>query len=243
MLAVNYTNLRDNMKRYMDQVTDDYETMIVTRKNNKNVVILSEETYNNLMENVYVMGNKANYDWLMESKEQLEKGREELDYIDSVLDTVDRAENEKDLAQIREELTEQGYLKVQKGKKPRQTTLPPLEFESSDGFKILVGRNNRQNDKLTLKTASKNDMWLHTKDIHGSHVIVVSDGKEISDTAIYEAARLAAYHSKARNSSQVPVDCTLVRYVSKPNGSKPGMVIYVNNKTLYVKPSQTVEKQ
>jgi predicted ribosome quality control (RQC) complex YloA/Tae2 family protein len=84
-------------------------------------------------------------------------------------------------------------------------------------------------------------MWLHTKDIHGSHVIVVSDGKEISDTAIYEAARLAAYHSKARNSSQVPVDCTLVRYVSKPNGSKPGMVIYVNNKTLYVKPSQTVE--
>ena len=176
-------------------------------------------------------------------KEQLEKGREELDYINSVLDTVDRAENEKDLAQIREELTEQGYLKVQKGKKPRQTTLPPLEFESSDGFKILVGRNNRQNDKLTLKTASKNDMWLHTKDIHGSHVIVVSDGKEISDTAIYEAARLAAHHSKARNSSQVPVDCTLVRYVSKPNGSKPGMVIYVNNKTLYVKPSQTVEKQ
>ena len=176
-------------------------------------------------------------------KEQLEKGREELDYINSVLDTVDRAENEKDLAQIREELTEQGYLKVQKGKKPRQTTLPPLEFESSDGFKILVGRNNRQNDKLTLKTASKNDMWLHTKDIHGSHVIVVSDGKEISNTAIYEAARLAAYHSKARNSSQVPVDCTLVRYVSKPNGSKPGMVIYVNNKTLYVKPSQTVEKQ
>ena len=74
MLAVNYTNLRDNMKRYMDQVTDDYETMIVTRKNNKNVVILSEETYNNLMENVYVMGNKANYDWLMESKAQLEKG-------------------------------------------------------------------------------------------------------------------------------------------------------------------------
>ena len=171
-------------------------------------------------------------------KEQLEKGREELDYIDSVLDTVDRAENEKDLAQIREELTEQGYLKVQKGKKPRQTTLPPLEFESSDGFKILVGRNNRQNDKLTLKTASKNDMWLHTKDIHGSHVIVVSDGKKISDTAICEAAQLAAYHSKARNSSQVPVDYTLVRYVSKPNGSKPGMVIYVNNKTLYVKPSQ-----
>lgn len=143
------------------------------------------------------------------SKNSLKRAGKSLDYINSVLDTVDRAENEKDLAQIREELTEQGYLKVQKGKKPRQTTLPPLEFESSDGFKILVGRNNRQNDKLTLKTASKNDMWLHTKDIHGSHVIVVSDGKKISDTAIYEAARLAAYHSKARNSSQVTLTAHL----------------------------------
>ena len=172
--------------------------------------------------------------------EQLEKGKQELDYIDSVLDTVDRAENEKELAQIREELTEQGYLKVQKGRKAKQTSLPPLEFESSDGFKILVGRNNRQNDRLTLKTASKNDIWLHTKDIHGSHTIIVSNGQQVSDTAIYEAACIAAYHSKARSSSQVPVDYTLVRYVSKPNGAKPGMVIYVNNKTLYVTPSETV---
>lgn len=172
--------------------------------------------------------------------EQIEKGRTELEYVDSVLDTVNRAETEKDLAQIREELTEQGYLHKQKGKQKQPSALPPFEFESSDGFRILVGRNNTQNDKLTLKMAGKNDMWLHTKDIHGSHTIIFADGREISDTAIIEAARLAAYHSKAKDSSQVPVDYTLVRYVSKPSGAKPGMVIYVNNKTVYVTPSKNV---
>ncbi len=173
-------------------------------------------------------------------REQIEKGKLELEYLESVLDTVDRAETEKELVQIKEELAEQGYLHVSTGRVKRQTALPPLEFESSDGFRILVGRNNRQNDKLTLKTASKNDMWLHTKDIHGSHTIIMGEGKEISDTAIYEAACLAAYHSKAQNSSSVPVDYTLVRYVSKPNGAKPGMVIYVNNKTLFVTPKSTI---
>lgn len=172
--------------------------------------------------------------------EQIEKGKAELEYVDSVLDTVNRAETEKDLAQIREELTEQGYLHKQKGRQKQPSALPPLEFESSDGFKIMVGRNNKQNDKLTLKMANKNDMWLHTKDIHGSHTIIFADGREITDTAILEAAKLAAYHSKAQNSSQVPVDYTLVKYVSKPSGAKPGMVIYVNNKTVYVTPSKTV---
>lgn len=173
--------------------------------------------------------------------EQIKKGHNELLYVESVLDTVMRAENERDLVQIREELTEQGYLHRQKGKQKSSSALPPYEFASSDGFKILVGRNNRQNDKLTLKMAGKNDMWLHTKDIHGSHTVVFADGREISDTAIFEAARIAAYHSKAQNSSRVPVDYTLIKYVSKPNGSKPGMVIYVNNKTLYVNPFDGIE--
>lgn len=172
--------------------------------------------------------------------EQIKNGREELEYIESVLDTVDRAETERELSQIRDELTDQGYLKPQKGKQRRQEKLAPLEFMSSDGFKIFVGRNNRQNDKLTLKTAAKNDMWLHTKDIHGSHVIIESGGRDISDTAVFEAARLAAYNSKARHSDKVPVDYTLVRYVSKPNGSKPGMVIYINNKTIYVTPKESI---
>ena len=123
-----------------------------------------------------------------------------------------------------------------KGKQKKMSALPPLKFTSSTGFTILVGRNNKQNDKLTLKTASKNDIWLHTKDIHGTHTIIVTDGKEVDDTTLLEAAQLTAYHSKARNSSQVPVDYTLVKNVSKPSGAKPGMVIYVKNKTLYVTP-------
>lgn len=175
--------------------------------------------------------------------EQIENGKSELEYIESVLDEVSRAETERELAQIREELTEQGYLHRQKGKQKPLSQLPPLEFTSSDGFRILVGRNNKQNDKLTLKTASKNDIWLHTKDIHGSHTIIINGGHQISDTAIIEAARIAAYHSKARNSSRVPVDYTLVRYVSKPSGAKPGMVIYVNNRTVYVNPSPDGREQ
>lgn len=172
--------------------------------------------------------------------EQIKKGQDELLYVDSVLDTVIRAECERDLSQIREELTEQGYLHNQKSKQKSMAALPPYEFVSSDGFKILVGRNNRQNDKLTLKMAGKNDMWLHTKDIHGSHAIIFADGREISDTAIFEAACIAAYHSKAQNSSQVPVDYTFVKYVSKPKGAKPGMVIYINNKTVYVTPTDKI---
>ena len=170
--------------------------------------------------------------------EQIQKGEQELEYLDSVLDTVSRAETERELSQIREELTEQGYLRKPKGKQAKQSALPPLEFTSSDGFTILVGRNNRPNDRLTLKTAAKNDLWLYTKEIHGSHVIIVSGGKEITETAIMEAARLAAYHSKARHSTNVPVDYTLVRHVSKPAGAKPGMVIYVNNRTVYVDPAE-----
>lgn len=172
--------------------------------------------------------------------EQIEKGTGELEYLESVIDEISRAKTERELSQIREELEEQGYLRKPKGKRQKQAALPFLEFTSSDGFKIYVGRNNLQNDRLTLKTAAKTDMWLHTKDIHGSHVVIAAGGKEISDTAIVEAASLAAYHSKAQNSTKVPVDYTLVKYVSKPNGAKPGMVIYVNNKTVYVDPKDRV---
>ena len=114
--------------------------------------------------------------------------------------------------------------------------MPPLEFETSDGFRVLVGRNNKQNDQLTLKTASKSDYWFHTKNIPGSHTIVLTNGKEITDTAILEAAQLCAYHSKAKDSAQVPVDYTTVKNVSKPASAKPGKVIYVNYNTVYVTP-------
>ena len=170
--------------------------------------------------------------------EQIEKATEELSYIESVQDELSRCETESELSAIRAELREQGYLKANKGNvKRKDKPLPPIEYTSSDGFRILVGRNNKQNDLLTLKTAQKNDMWLHTKGIHGTHVIICAEGKEISDTAIMEAAQIAAAHSKGRDSAQVPVDYTRVKNVSKPNGALPGKVIYVNYKTVYVKPN------
>ena len=167
--------------------------------------------------------------------EQIAQGEAELAYLESVFDVLSRAESESDLLMLREELREQGYVRSRTKQKPPKQQ-PPMLYESSDGFPILVGRNNRQNDQLTLKTASKNDIWLHTQNIPGSHVILVTDGAEPSETAIREAAVLAAYHSKARDSAQVPVDFTKVRFVRKPGGAKPGMVIFTNQQTLYIKP-------
>ncbi len=175
---------------------------------------------------------------------QIEKAGEELSYLESVQDLLSRCETEAELSAIRSELRELGYLKTQKtAQKRKDKPLPPLEYESSDGFRILVGRNNKQNDQLTLKTAQKRDMWLHTKGIHGTHVIIVSDGKEITDTAIVEAARIAAAHSKGKDSSRVPVDYTLVKNVSKPAGALPGKVIYVNYRTVYVTPDNVEHDQ
>ena len=167
---------------------------------------------------------------------QIQQGEDELNYLESVFDVLSRAETENDLLLLRDELAQQGYIrnKNQKQKPPKQ--LPPMLYESSDGFPILVGRNNRQNDQLTLKQASKLDIWFHTQNIAGSHVILVTDGQEPSETAIREAAMLAAYHSKARDSSQVPVDFTKVKFVKKPNGARFGMVIFTNQQTLCVSP-------
>ncbi|MBQ7133921.1 MAG: NFACT family protein [Ruminococcus sp.] len=170
-------------------------------------------------------------------KIQIEKAELELSYMMSVQDFLSRATSDKELTGIRLELVEQGYIKEHKNQKQKAPkALPPLEFITSDGFTVLVGRNNKQNDQLTLKTASKVDYWFHTKNIHGSHTIVLTEGKEITDTAILEAARICAYHSKGRDSSQVPVDYTIVKNVSKPNGAKPGKVIYVSYNTVYVTP-------
>ncbi|MBQ2971624.1 MAG: NFACT family protein [Ruminococcus sp.] len=170
-------------------------------------------------------------------KIQIEKAELELSYMMSVQDFLSRATSDKELTGIRLELVEQGYIKEHKNQKQKAPkALPPLEFITSDGFTVLVGRNNKQNDQLTLKTASKFDYWFHTKNIHGSHTIVLTEGKEITDTAILEAAQICAYHSKGRDSSQVPVDYTIVKNVSKPNGAKPGKVIYVSYNTVYVTP-------
>lgn len=177
-------------------------------------------------------------------QEQIAMAEAELQYVDTVLDALSRAMTEQDLGEIRQELTEQGYVRDLKKKNPKAKSpagLPPMEFQSSDGFRILVGRNNKQNDKLTLKQANNNDLWLHVKDHPGSHTVIVSDRKEITDTAILEAAEIAAYFSRCRDSAQVPIDYTQIRHVHKPNGAKPGMVIYVNNKTVYVTPKKPTE--
>lgn len=174
--------------------------------------------------------------------EQIKLGEEELLYIESVFDSLTRAVTENEVNELRLELAEQGYLKASRLKSKPPKASPPIEYVSSDGFKILVGRNNKQNDKLTLKTASKSDIWLHTHNIPGSHVIIETHGEQAPITTIEEAAKLAAFNSKAKNSSQVPVDYCPVKFVKKPNGAKPGMVIFTNNKTLYVTPSAELEE-
>ena len=169
--------------------------------------------------------------------QQIEKATEELGYLGSVQDELSRCETEAELSAVRAELSEQGYLRTPKGStKRKDKPLPPIEYKSADGFRILVGRNNKQNDILTLKTAQKNDLWLHTKGIHGTHVIICAEGREIPDSTILEAARIAAAHSKGRDSAQVPVDYTRVKNVSKPSGALPGKVVYVNYNTVYVTP-------
>lgn len=174
--------------------------------------------------------------------EQIKFGEEELAYIDSVFDSLTRAESESEVIELRVELIEQGYIKSRmKGKIPK--IQPPAEYISSDGYTILAGRNNKQNDKLTLKTAEKNDIWCHTKNITGSHVIISANGEMPPQKTIEEACIIAAFNSKARESSQVPVDYCLARYVKKPNGAKPGMVIFTNNKTLYVKPDRELAEK
>lgn len=175
--------------------------------------------------------------------EQIAQAEQEFLYVDSVFDCLSRAQSESELNEIRQELREEGYLKAVRDKRKPPAPLAPLEFVSSEGFRILVGRNNRQNDKLTLKQANNNDIWLHTKNIPGSHTIIVTGGRQPGDATLKEAAMLAAYHSRAKDSSQVPVDYTQVRYVSKPQGAKPGMVIYVHYQTLFVTPQHELTEK
>ncbi len=168
--------------------------------------------------------------------EQIAKGEEELAYIDSVFDALTRTSSEDEVNELRLELSEQGYIRSAKIKGKPPKSRPPLEFVSPDGFTVLVGRNNKQNDQLTTKIADKTDIWLHTKNITGSHVIIRANGKEVPEETIRWAAGVAAFHSRAKNSSQVPVDHVQVKLVKKPAGAKPGMVIFTGNRTLYVTP-------
>ncbi len=169
-------------------------------------------------------------------QEQIEKTKNEILYFEALMQQLESA-SPRDIEEIREELAEEGYIKARHVKKKKKTDKPVIEeYIASDGTLIHAGKNNRQNDYLTNKFARRDDIWLHTKDIPGSHVVIRSDAP--SNETILEAAMIAAYYSKAKESSSVPVDYTKVRYVKKPSGAKPGFVIYDNQHTVYVTPDE-----
>ena len=175
--------------------------------------------------------------------QQLEMGRAELQDLESVLQELTLAESEQDFNDIRSELTDGGYLRSKGKKQSFQRPSKPREFRSTNGLRILVGRNNRQNDRLTTKDAEKWDLWFHTQRIHGSHVILSTDGAQPDEESIAEAASLAAYFSQAQGSTKVPVDYTPIKYVKKPAGAKPGMVVYTTYKTMLTDPDGRLVKR
>ena len=174
-------------------------------------------------------------------REQMDIARRDLDYIESVLEELGRAETEQDFLDIRTELRDAGFLRKQ-GKKEVSRPAKPWEFRTTSGFRVLVGRNNRQNDRLT-RSADSRDLWLHTQKIHGSHVILCTGGREADDDAIVEAAKLAAWFSQAREGANVPVDYTPVKNVKKPAGARPGMVLYSTCRTVNVTPEEELVRK
>ena len=172
----------------------------------------------------------------------ISKGEKELDYLNSVLDELNRAESEKDLGDIGRELTETGYLRKPRSQKNQKVkTQAPLRFISDDGFEILVGRNNAQNDELTTKTARRTDMWLHTQKVHGSHVIIHFEGETPPVRTLEQAASLTVYYSQGRDGGKTPVDYTMARYVRKPTGAMPGKVIYTDYTTIVASADESLK--
>ena len=183
------------------------------------------------------------YNKLKNAREHLTKLIEEntaqLDYLNSVMDEIERAESERDLAEIRRELITTGYLRTKKNaRKEKVRAQGPLSFRSDDGFRILVGRNNAMNDDLSIRKARRTDYWLHTKSVHGSHVIIVCDDQTPPARTIEQAAAIAAYYSQARAGGKTPVDFTMVRNLKKPSGAMPGFVIYHVYETILAEPDE-----
>jgi len=179
------------------------------------------------------------------TSEQLQETVSELEYLEGVLVQLENSDKIQEIEEIKEELIEQGYISSRKKaslKKKNDKASLPMHFKSSEGLDIYVGKNNRQNDFLTMKQAASKDIWLHARNIPGSHVIIKKQQKDIGENTLLEAAILAAYYSRAKMSSTVPVDYTEVKNVKKPPGAKPGMVIYENFKTIIVTPDESVVK-
>ena len=180
-----------------------------------------------------------------EKKIQLEEVSREIDYLESVTALTEHASSIEEIELLRQELIESGFIRYKKNRQKRQNRYKPAPhtYTLSSGKKVMAGRNNKENDWLTLKKAASSDLWFHTKDIPGTHVILFLNGEEPSDKDLFETASIAAYHSKGSGSENVPVDYTKVKYVKKPSGAKPGMVIFTHNRTLYVNPALPDKKQ
>ena len=176
---------------------------------------------------------------------QIEKGENDLAYLDSVVESLSLAEGERDLQEIRQELTDIGYLKRQKKAAGREKRVSgkPMEFLTDSGLRVSVGKNNSQNDILTTKQAGKGDWWFHTQKIHGSHVILWAQGEEPDEVSVAQAAALAAWFSQGREAGKIPVDYTPVRFVKKPAGARPGMVVYTTYQTMMVQPDEGLAKR
>ena len=172
-----------------------------------------------------------------ELTKQIELGEDELNYLQSVLEELNRAQSEQELEEIRQELQSGGYLRAEAGKRRvKQGKLPPMRFESTDGYPIYVGRNNRQNDELTFRSARKDDIWCHASKVHGSHVIISCGGTVPPDDTVTQAAQLAAYYAETGGGQNIPVDVTTVKQVKKVPSGKPGMVIYHTYRTVIANP-------
>ena len=170
---------------------------------------------------------------------QLETCEKDIDYLQSVQSMITLTSSYEELDLIRQELADQGFVRIRTASQRNKTVKPkPRRYTLSTGYEVVVGRNNTENDYITFKLGGKTDYWFHTKDIHGSHLVLFANGEEPDADTIYEAASIAAYFSKGQNSENVPVDYVPLRYVKKPNGAKPGMVIFTNNRTVWINPKE-----
>lgn len=249
---INKALKKDKYRIYAELITANLYKLT---KNAKSALLENYYDNNNLLEvpldetispsrNAKKYFEKYNKEKNMEkiSRQMVAELEKELEYLFTVKDMAEICGDEKSLAEIKEELVFGGYVseKNTNSKKKKVVISKPLEFVSSDGFLIMCGRNNRQNEELTLKIASKNDLWLHVRNVAGSHTVIRSAGEQIPDKTLEEAAIIAAYYSKKSKDTKVDVDYTQVRYVKKPSGAKPGMVIYDNFKGITVEPSKSV---
>ena len=233
----------DNLMTYQYQFKDREDASVtvpnIYSETGESITIPLDQRLT-LVENMQACYKK--YDKLKRAQELLQVQRRECEaniaYLESIEASLLASSSLAEIAEIHNELIAAGYLREKPKKKNNDKPARPFHFRASDGTDILVGKNNYQNDKLTFKTARYNDTWFHTKDIPGSHVVLQNGGTEPSEEDILLAASLAAHFSKARGSSKIPVDYTEIRYVKKPSGSKPGFVIFTNQKTLYITPDE-----